>query len=76
MHLSATRTPSMLPCWAAGYRHCTAVLISMRMGVQAYAERERAGAHKLIERRKLEAKIKDFIRSSISRMHAQRSAGQ
>jgi hypothetical protein len=46
------------------------------LGMQAYEERERTGTQKLIERRKLEAKIKDFVRSSISRMHAQRSTGQ
>jgi len=32
------------------------------------------GAHKLIERRKLELKIKEFIRDSIRRLHAQRAA--
>lgn len=63
---------NVLPVAASAQAVSTWVLAVM----QAYAERERAGAHKLIERRKLEAKIKDFIRSSISRMHAQRSAGQ
>lgn len=41
-----------------------------------YAERERVGAHKLIERRKLEVKIKDFVRDFVRRLHAQRAAGQ
>jgi hypothetical protein len=59
---------------AAASAHQVSTLLHVVL--QAHAERERAGAHKLIERRKLEAKIKDFIRSSISRMHAQRSAGQ
>lgn len=40
--------------------------------VQAFAERERVSVHKLIERRKLEMKIKDFVRDSIRRLHAQR----
>ena len=39
---------------------------------QAYEERQRVGAHKLIDRRKLELKIKEFIRDSVRRLNAQR----
>jgi hypothetical protein len=37
---------------------------------QAYQERDKSGAYKLIERRKLEPKIKEFIRDSVRRLHA------
>lgn len=37
---------------------------------QAYQERDKCGAHKLIDRRKLEPKIKEFIRDSVRRLHA------
>jgi hypothetical protein len=41
----------------------------------AFKERQRAGVHKPIERRKLEPRIKDFVRDSVRRWHtAQRGA--
>lgn len=38
----------------------------------ACAERQAAGSHKPIERSKLEANIKEFVRVSVRRMHAAR----
>eukprot|EP00887_Chlorella_sp_A99_P003835 scaffold11.g3835.t1 len=43
---------------------------------EAYAERQASGAFKPIERHKLEAKIKEFVRDSIRRIHERRQAGQ
>lgn len=43
------------------------VLLAVR---QAYLERDKCGGHKLIERRKLEPKIIEFIRDSVRRLHA------
>ena len=40
--------------------------------LQAFDERRQIGVHKVIERRKLEVKIKEFIRDSVRRINAQR----
>jgi hypothetical protein len=41
----------------------------------ACAERQAAGSHKPIERSKLEANIKEFVRLSIRRLHTARPGG-